>query len=342
MSSRTLGSPRGCHSTAHTSHRRNSESNTPHNGGLQKFNSIPGVYRIYDNGAIQVYDLSTLLANIPCRCPRRVGSTSIWHERGCTGPCLSRRSRLAIQAAPPNETLPNQRSLGGLRLVGAMAFGLFGAFAVRLLHLSPTPVSVVTLLVLFVLGLRRPRLEDILAGNLRRSSGNTDTDGIGTQGPDGVAASWWTEQRWRGAASPAMRTPSKHARPVVDPSSRWVVPGWRSLRWERHLRRSGPSGRVPPPSCPLAGVRPESWWRRWISARPPRSPPALTSRPRPRPLVDPARTEHRHADGHPSLRAASLRFGSGARRRGKEHPFRLRVTELRRGGIRLNLGHVQL
>ena len=27
---------------------------------LEKFNSIPGVYRIYDNGAIQVYDLSAV------------------------------------------------------------------------------------------------------------------------------------------------------------------------------------------------------------------------------------------------------------------------------------------
>ncbi len=36
---------------------------------LEKFNSIPGVYRIYDNGAIQVYDLSVFLGERPLAVP---------------------------------------------------------------------------------------------------------------------------------------------------------------------------------------------------------------------------------------------------------------------------------
>jgi hypothetical protein len=137
---------------------------------LEKFNSIPGVYRIYDNGAIQVFDVSRLVGKHPL--PLLHGSPGepasgtdvavlvlaclvaiVWVFR------LRRRTR----RSPINEHLVV------CALVGAMTIGLFGAFAVRLLHLPPTPVSVLTLLVLFVLGLRRPREWRIsLAGNLRR------------------------------------------------------------------------------------------------------------------------------------------------------------------------------
>ena len=86
---------------------------------LQKFNSIPGVYRIYDNGAIQVYDLSTLLGKQPLSVAsgasgQPVSGTSV------AVPVLrpSRSGRLAIQAAPPSATRSNQRSLGGLRVGG--------------------------------------------------------------------------------------------------------------------------------------------------------------------------------------------------------------------------------
>ena len=45
---------------------------------LEKFNSTPGVHRIYDNGAIQVYDLSLLLGERPrgadTPCPQHQGN----------------------------------------------------------------------------------------------------------------------------------------------------------------------------------------------------------------------------------------------------------------------------
>src|SRR5690348_10827208 len=37
---------------------------------LEKFNSIPGVHRVYDNGTIQVYDLSALLGERPLAAPK--------------------------------------------------------------------------------------------------------------------------------------------------------------------------------------------------------------------------------------------------------------------------------
>jgi hypothetical protein len=123
---------------------------------LEKFNSIPGIYRIYDNGAIQVYDLSRLLGERPLVVPRhsvrsiRTTGTdvvvlllailvaAVWLLR------LRRRARL----------VPVDEHLVVCWIVGALAAGLFGAFAILLIHLPPGPIAILSLLALLALGLR--------------------------------------------------------------------------------------------------------------------------------------------------------------------------------------------
>ena len=72
------------------------------------------------------------------------------------------RLRRRARRAPINE---HQVVCG---LVGALAIGLFGAFAVRLFHLPPTPIAVASLVVLLVLGLRPSGWKTHLASNTRR------------------------------------------------------------------------------------------------------------------------------------------------------------------------------
>jgi UvrD-like helicase C-terminal domain len=123
---------------------------------LGKFNSIRGVYRIYDNGAIQVYDLSQLLGErpfvVPSHSVRSIRATgtdvvalvlailvaAVWLWR------LRRRARL----------VPIDAHMVVCGMVGALAVGLFGAFAVLLLHLPPGPVAILCLLAFLMLGLR--------------------------------------------------------------------------------------------------------------------------------------------------------------------------------------------
>jgi hypothetical protein len=123
---------------------------------LEKFSSIPGVYRIYDNGDIQVYDLSRLLGERPLVVPRhsvlsiRATGTdvvafvlailvaAVWLWR------LRRRAKL----------VPVDAHMVVCWMVGALAAGLFGVLAVLLVHLPPGPAAVVCLLALLALGLR--------------------------------------------------------------------------------------------------------------------------------------------------------------------------------------------
>ena len=123
---------------------------------LDKFNSIPWVRRIYDNGPIKVYDLSVLLGKSPLVAPPGLTNTVagrgldvgvvlvallvgvLWVIR------LRRRSRpVRINA---HKVL--------CALAGAMVVAVFGAFLVRLTRLPPSAVALGTLLVLLLLSLR--------------------------------------------------------------------------------------------------------------------------------------------------------------------------------------------
>ena len=139
---------------------------------LEKFNSIPGVYRIYDNGAIQVYDLSRLLGERPLVVPRhsvrsiRATGTdvvvlvlailvaAVWLLR------LRRRARL----------VPIDAHMVVCWMVGALAVGLFGAFAILLIHLPPGPIAILSLLALLALGLRPARWRTHPERNVHRQA----------------------------------------------------------------------------------------------------------------------------------------------------------------------------
>ena len=137
---------------------------------LEKFNSIRGVYRIYDNGAIQVYDLSQLLSERPLVAPRdsvrsiRATGTDVvvlvlailvaivWLWRG------RRRARL----------VPIDAHMVVCGMVVALAVGLFGAFAVLLIHLPPGLIAILSLLALLALGLRPAGWRTHPEGNVHR------------------------------------------------------------------------------------------------------------------------------------------------------------------------------
>jgi hypothetical protein len=139
---------------------------------LEKFNSIPGVYRIYDNGAIQVYDLSRLLGERPLVVPsdsvRGISATgtdvvvlvlailvaAVWLLR------LRRRPRL----------VPIDAHIAVCWMVEALAIGLFGAFAILLTHLPPRPTAIACLLALLVLGLLPAGWRTHLKRNIRRKA----------------------------------------------------------------------------------------------------------------------------------------------------------------------------
>ena len=126
---------------------------------LEKFNSTPGVYRIYDNGVIQVYDLSQFLGKHPLAVARysvhsiRTTGTDVvvlllallvaivWLLR------LRRRAR----------HVPINEHMVVCGMVGVLAAGLFGTFVILRIHLPPRTVAIVVLLALLALGLRPAR-----------------------------------------------------------------------------------------------------------------------------------------------------------------------------------------
>lgn len=123
---------------------------------LEKFNAIGGVYRIYDNGAIQVYDLSALLGERPLAAPahsvRSIPATGVdlmvlvlailaaivW--------LLRLRRRVRIARIDPRTVV--------CAMAAALAVAIVGASAILLADLPPDPVAVVFLLALLALGAR--------------------------------------------------------------------------------------------------------------------------------------------------------------------------------------------
>lgn len=123
---------------------------------LEKFNSTRGVHRIYDNGSIQVYDLSLLLGERPLVVPRH-------HVRSIRAPGLDAPvSALAVVVATVwllrlrrrARLVPIDEHMVVCGIVGALAIGLFGVFAILLIHLPPGPLAILSLLALLALALR--------------------------------------------------------------------------------------------------------------------------------------------------------------------------------------------
>jgi hypothetical protein len=123
---------------------------------LEKFNSTRGVYRIYDNGAIQVYDLSLLLGERPLVAPRHY-VRSIW-AIGTNVVVLVLAILVAtvwlLRLRRRARRVPIDAHMVVFGIVGALAVGLFGAFAVLLIHLPPRAIAVPSLLALLALALQ--------------------------------------------------------------------------------------------------------------------------------------------------------------------------------------------
>jgi hypothetical protein len=130
------------------------------------------VSRIYDNGAIQVYDVSRLMGKQPLPIDKGSQGESV---SGTDVPVLIVaglvsivwliRLRRRAQRARINE---HQVVCG---LVGALVIGVFGAFAIRLLHLRPTPVALLALLILLAVGVWPAVRKRSIASQNRRLAG---------------------------------------------------------------------------------------------------------------------------------------------------------------------------
>jgi hypothetical protein len=123
---------------------------------LEKFNSTRGVYRIYDNGAIQVYDLSLLLGERPLAVSRysvrniAAAGTDVVVLVLAILVAIAWLLRLRRRARP----VPIDEHMAVCGIVGALAVGLFGAFTILLIHLPPGPIAILSLLALLALGMR--------------------------------------------------------------------------------------------------------------------------------------------------------------------------------------------
>ena len=154
---------------------------------LGKFNSIPGVYRIYDNGAIQVYDLSRLLGERPLAVPAH-SVTSI-RATGTDVAVLVLAILVAIvwllRLRRRMKLNPVDEHMVVCWIVGAMAVGLFGVFAILLIHLPPGPVAIFSLLALLALGLWPARWERHPWRNVQRHKESPPVPSESTAESDG-------------------------------------------------------------------------------------------------------------------------------------------------------------
>ena len=123
---------------------------------LEKFNSTRGVYRIYDNGAIQVYDLSLLLGKRPLAVPRDFVRSI--RATGTDVVVLILAILVAtvwlLRLRPRARLVPINEHTVVCGIVAALAIGLFGTFAILLVSLPPSPLAILLLLALLALGLR--------------------------------------------------------------------------------------------------------------------------------------------------------------------------------------------
>ena len=133
---------------------------------LNKFDTYPFIKRIYDNGPIQVYDMTGILSPSERAAPAgpsvggsglnvgvlvlAVATAVLWLRR-------LRRRREPLQD-PAHKVV--------CALVGALVIAVLGAFVVRLSHASPEVVAFVVLGVLLVLSLHPARLRDVASRKL--------------------------------------------------------------------------------------------------------------------------------------------------------------------------------
>jgi hypothetical protein len=121
---------------------------------LNKFNSYPFIKRIYDNGPIQVYDVTGLLhpSSRPAPAGPPVGGAGLDVGVFLLAAVVAVLWLLRLRRRPGRGH--NAEHLVICGVIGALMIGVFGAFVIRLTHLPPETIAIVVLLVLLGLGLR--------------------------------------------------------------------------------------------------------------------------------------------------------------------------------------------
>jgi UvrD-like helicase family protein len=123
---------------------------------LTKFDTYPFIKRIYDNGAIQVYDLTPLLnpsqRAAPAGAP--VGGSGL--NVGVFVLAAAVAALWALRLRRRRAKVHDGAHLVVCGLVAALVLGVFGAFLIRWTHAPPEIVAIVVLLVLLGLSLRPP------------------------------------------------------------------------------------------------------------------------------------------------------------------------------------------
>ena len=128
---------------------------------LNKFDSNPFIKRIYDNGPIQVYDVTKLLPPSARAAPAGapVGGTGLDVGVFLLAALVAMLWLLRLRRRPRPARDVEHLVLCGV--VGALVIGVFGTFVIRLTRVQPEIVAVIVLCVLLVLALRpvkeRPR-----------------------------------------------------------------------------------------------------------------------------------------------------------------------------------------
>ena len=148
-------------------------------GDLNKYDSYPFIKRIYDNGPIQVYDLTELLPPSYRAAPAGppVGGTGVDVGVLILAVAVAGSWLLRLRRRPePRDDLAHLALCG---VVGALVILVFGAFLVRLTHAQPEATAMLVLLALLVLSLcpRGWHPRDLAAGIRRR---RTETIGPST------------------------------------------------------------------------------------------------------------------------------------------------------------------
>ncbi len=121
---------------------------------LNKFDTYPFIKRVYDNGPIQVYDTTALLRPstraAPAGAPAGGTGLNVGVFALAAVVAVLWLLRLRRRSGPVHDV----EHLVVCGVVGALVIGVFGAFLIRMTHVSPEVVAIVVLLLLLVLSLR--------------------------------------------------------------------------------------------------------------------------------------------------------------------------------------------
>ena len=123
-------------------------------GQLNKYNSYRFIKRIYDNGPIQVYDLTSLLPPSYRAAPAGppAGGTGVDVGVLCLAAVVAGSWLLRLRRR--SEPFHDLAHLVLCGVVGALLIGVFGALLVRLTHVQPEAAAIGVLAVLLALSLR--------------------------------------------------------------------------------------------------------------------------------------------------------------------------------------------